>query len=963
MNNNRDDHSHTMASYQRDQPGSETAIIPLQDMSESNDTSAEGTVVDGHDLGRRNTFDEQEFAELGRLATNISRRRSVATHGKGAISRVDSVLDPNHNSFNLEIWLRRFISQMHAGGLEKTPLGFTFQNLSVSGSGQALQLQSTLSDVFLSPFRLKESFGSSKSHRKILHSFDANVKPGELLVVLGRPGSGCSTFLKSVTGELHGLNVEDPSSIRYGGISQKKMVKEFGGELVYNQEVDKHFPHLTVGETLEFAAGTRTPQSRIEGMSRAEHVESVVQVVMAMCGLTHTRNTKVGNDFIRGVSGGERKRVSIAEMIVAGSSICAWDNSTRGLDSATAFKFVHNLRLAADLGRSTHVVAIYQASQAIYDIFDKATVLYEGRQIYFGPADKAKSFFERQGWVCPSRQTTADFLTAVTNPSERTPRPGMEKEIPRTPEEFEAYWKASPEYKQLQAEIAAEHAETDGPLTQLRNAKSQMQAKRVRPGSSYIVSVPMQVSLATKRAYRRIWNDKSAVATQSVSNIVIALIVGSLYYGGGNATADATSKVSVLFIAILCNALTALAEIAGLYLQRPVVEKQASYRFIHPAAEAIAGVASDIPIKFLVAVCFNLVLYFMAGLRREAGPFFLFFLISFISTFVMSAVFRTMAAITKTIAQAMTLAGVLVLALVIYTGFVIAPPQMHPWFGWIRWINPVYYAFEILVANEFHKRELECSTFVPGYPGLVGDSFVCSAAGAVAGRLTVSGDAYIAVSYQYSYSHVWRNFGILMGLLVAFMITYFVCIELNSSTTSTAEMLVFQRGKVPDHIAKETDPNDSDPEAAGTAKDQQQDPSVGAIEPQKSIFTWRDVHYDIQLKGETRTLLDNVSGWVKPGTLTALMGVSGAGKTTLLDVLAQRTSMGVITGDMFVNGKPLDDSFQRKTGYVQQQGKAPVISPTSTQGHVANLTQISICRPPLFGRVSASAPCCGARRP
>lgn len=693
-------------------------------------------------------------------------------------------------------------------------------------------------------------------------------------------------------------------------------------------QVDKHFPHLTVGETLEFAAATRTPQTRIEGMSRDDHIEAVLQVVMAMCGLTHTRNTKVGNDFIRGVSGGERKRVSIAEMIVAGSSVCAWDNSTRGLDSATAFKFVHNLRLAADLGRSTHVVAIYQASQAIYDIFDKATVLYEGRQIYFGPAGKAKAFFERQGWVCPSRQTTADFLTAVTNPIERTPRPGMERKVPQTPAEFEAYWRASPEYKQLQAEIAAEHhAEATETVNQLRGAKTQMQARHVRPGSSYIISVPMQVGLATKRAYRRIWNDKAATLTQSISNVIIALIVGSLYYNSPNATGGATSKVSTLFIAILCNALTALSEIASLYSQRPIVEKQASYRFVHPAAEAIAGIVSDIPIKFLVAVCFNVVLYFLAGLKREAGAFFLYFLISFISTFVLSAVFRTMAAVTKTIAQALSLAGVLVLALVIYTGFVVAPPQMHPWFGWLRWLNPIYYAFEILVANEFHHRELACSQFIPGYPDLSGDAFVCSAAGAVAGRRTVNGDAYIAVSYEYYYAHVWRNFGILLGLLIAFMMTYFIAIELNSATSSAAEMLVFQRGKVPESIAKTVDPEVSDPEKAAANEAVQQEPSVGGIEPQKSIFTWRDVHYDVKIKDETRTLLDNVSGWVKPGTLTALMGVSGAGKTTLLDVLAQRTTMGVITGDMFVNGKPLDASFQRSTGYVQQQGMhlAPLV--------------------------------------
>lgn len=270
----------------------------------------------------------------------------------------------------------------------------------------------------------------------------------------------------------------------------------------------------------------------------------------------------------------------------------------------------------------------------------------------------------------------------------------------------------------------------------------------------------------------------------------------------------------------------------------------------------------------------------------------------------------------------MTLAGIMVLALVIYTGFVIAVPQMHPWFGWIRWINPVFYAFEILVANEFHGRQFTCSSIIPAYTPLVGDSWICAIVGAVPGERTVSGDAFIETNYEYYYSHVWRNFGILIGFLIAFMLLYFVAIELNSATTSTAEVLVFQRGHVPSYLQDGDNAAGDEETAEGAkAKGDEQETNVNAIEPQKDIFTWRDVVYDIEIKGEPRRLLDHVSGWVRPGTLTALMGVSGAGKTTLLDVLAQRTSMGIITGDMFVNGNPLDASFQRKTGYVQQQGK------------------------------------------
>lgn len=163
-----------------------------------------------------------------------------------------------------------------------------------------------------------------------------------------------------------------------------------------------------------------------------------------------------------------------------------------------------------------------------------------------------------------------------------------------------------------------------------------------------------------------------------------------------------------------------------------------------------------------------------------------------------------------------------------------------------------------------------------------------------------------------------------MAFLVGFMIIYFTATELNASTTSTAEVLVFRRGHVPAYLQKNSKGNANDEELAApqAAAESTEKDETAAIPPQKDIFTWRDVVYDIEIKGEPRRLLDHVSGYVKPGTLTALMGVSGAGKTTLLDVLAQRTSMGVITGDMFVNGKPLDESFQRKTGYVQQQGKS-----------------------------------------
>lgn len=232
-------------------------------------------------------------------------------------------LDPKHDGFDFGKWLVDFRQR---GGIQNKQTSVSFSELTVSGTAEELQYQQTVTDLFLKPFRLGRAIVKQKTPRKILHNFNGLLRSGELLIVLGRPGSGCSTFLKTITGETHGLTVSDDSKISYEGTLQDQMVREFKADLAYNQEIDKHFPHLTVGQTLEFAAATRTPAHHLVGMSRAEYSRYMVEVVMAVCGISHTYKTKVGNDFVRGVSGGERKRVSIAEMMLSGSSINAWDN-------------------------------------------------------------------------------------------------------------------------------------------------------------------------------------------------------------------------------------------------------------------------------------------------------------------------------------------------------------------------------------------------------------------------------------------------------------------------------------------------------------------------------------------------------------------------------------------------------------------------------------------------------------
>lgn len=368
-----------------------------------------------------------------------------------------------------------------------------------------------------------------------------------------------------------------------------------------------------------------------------------------------------------------------------------------------------------------------------------------------------------------------------------------------------------------------------------------------------------------------------------------------------------------------------------MYAQRPIVEKHARYALYHPSAESVASMLCDLPYKIANTICFNTILYFMTNLRLEAGAFFFFMLISLFTVLTMSMIFRTIASSSRTLFQALVPAAIIILDLVIFTGFVIPKQYMLGWCKWLTYIDPLAYAFESLLVNEFHGRQFPCTQYVPfggPYNDVTGENRVCSSVGAVPGQEFINGDTYAKSQFDYSWENRWRNLGIMIAFMLFFLATHMIGAELVSEKKSKGEVLLYRKGHKPAAAAlAEKKLADRDPEAAmanigpivTAEKSRGQNKEAGILQQQTSVFQWHDVCYDVQIKKETRRILDHVDGWVKPGTLTALMGVSGAGKTTLLDCLADRTKVGVITGEMLVDGKPRDTSFQRKTGYVQQQ--------------------------------------------
>lgn len=482
----------------------------------------------------------RELTELSRKRSRVDGRRSMSRATSGRIPRRatsratlsdeesrtgggdrDLVDEKDEDNFELDEFIREGHFEKRKDGRSAKKVGVVFKNLTVEGVGDSVQFVKTLPQAVMGTFgpdlyRLLSRFlpflqVRGGQRRTLIHDFSGVVRDGEMMLVLGRPGSGCSTFLKVLANNRESYAAVK-GEVSYGGIPAEKQKKSYRGEVTYNPEDDIHFANLNVWQTFIFALSTKTKKAA------AENIPVVAEALMKMFGISHTKYTLVGDEYTRGVSGGERKRVSIAETLASKSSVVCWDNSTRGLDASTALDYAKSLRVMTDISNRTTCVSLYQAGEGIFELMDKVLVIDSGRCIYQGPAKEARQYFIDLGFQAPSRQTTADFLTAVTDPTERKFREGCEASTPKTPEELEAAYRASPFYIRTQKEIETFEAHLRDTehhdAREFESAVQEAKSKTVRKKSPYTVSFVRQVQTCVKREFWLLLGDMTTLYTK-----------------------------------------------------------------------------------------------------------------------------------------------------------------------------------------------------------------------------------------------------------------------------------------------------------------------------------------------------------------------------------------------------------------------------------------------------------------
>jgi ATP-binding cassette, subfamily G (WHITE), member 2, SNQ2 len=296
-----------------------------------------------------------------------------------------------------------------------------------------------------------------------------------------------------------------------------------------------------------------------------------------------------------------------------------------------------------------------------------------------GPRQRAKSYFEELGFQCPPRQTTADFLTAVTDPYARVVTPGFSDKVPRTAEEFERCFQASVDAKSNFDAIASFENEVQSKLTAKMKEAQQSKADYA-DRSTFTMSFYKQVQACTIRQFQVLWGDKMSFVGKFILTTFISLVFGSLFYNQPATTSGVFTRggvilyvlsspsVTKLSFSLFFNSLLALSELTNAYSARQILLKHKLFTFYRPAAYALGQLVTDIPIIFVQVAIFDIIVYFLSHLSRTPSQFFINFFVLYINTMTMYTFFRMLGALSSSLDAATRISGISIQILVVYGG-------------------------------------------------------------------------------------------------------------------------------------------------------------------------------------------------------------------------------------------------------------------------------------------------------
>ncbi|KAK9167266.1 hypothetical protein Scep_002457 [Stephania cephalantha] len=528
--------------------------------------------------------------------------------------------------------------------------------------------------------------------RSILKSVSCTAKPWEILAIIGPSGAGKSSLLEILAGRLVPDGDDEKSSSIFINHSPMDRVnfKKISG---YVTQKDTLFPLLTVEETLMFTAKLRLGHDK-------QKLSSRVKALMMELGLDHVANTRIGDDRLRGISGGERRRVSIGVDVVHDPRVLILDEPTSGLDSTSALQIIDMLKIMAETRGRTVILSIHQPGFRIVKLFNSILLLANGTVLHQGTVDQLQNHLRSIGLELPLHVNTVEFAIEA---------------IETLQQNHQSHHQQQQQHQQQQKQLALQrddHHETNTTGTGKFTLQQLFQQSKVvdeESANGVAIDLPrgftntrfQETIILTHRFSKNIYRTKELFACRTIQMLLAGLVLGSIFYDLKDDLTGSVERVG-LFAFILTFLLSCTTEALPIFLQeREILMKETSSGSYRVSSYVIANSLVYLPFLLILALLFSIPIYCLVGLNKSFTSFTYFLLIIWLIFYTANSVVVCFSALAPNFIVGNSVISGVMGSFFLFSGYFISKNEIPNYWIFMHYISLFKYPFEGLLINEF----------------------------------------------------------------------------------------------------------------------------------------------------------------------------------------------------------------------------------------------------------------------
>ncbi|NXI41304.1 ABCG2 protein, partial [Galbula dea] len=530
--------------------------------------------------------------------------------------------------------------------------------------------------------------------KEVLRDVNGIMRPG-LNAILGPTGSGKSSLLDILAArkDPHGLS----GDILINGAPQPANFKCTSGYVVQDDVV---MGTLTVRENLKFSAALRLPKS----VKEQEKNERVNQIIKEL-GLSKVADSKVGTQFTRGVSGGERKRTNIGMELITDPAILFLDEPTTGLDASTANAVLLLLKRMAKQGR-TIIFSIHQPRYSIFRLFDSLTLLAAGRVLFHGAAQRAIDYFQSIGYQCEPYNNPADFFLDIINGDSTAVAMSKASETytEESTEEHREHDKTLAEKLAEKYSNSAYFHETKAALEKM-SVGNRKKTRTVFRQITYANSFLHQLKWVSRRTFRNLIGNPQASIAQVCVTAVLGLVVGAIFFGLKEDSAGLQNRVGAMFFLTTNQCFSSISAIELFVVEKKIFTHEYISGYYRTSAYFISKLLADlIPIRTIPSIIFTCITYFMLGKyglpQPPAEAFFTMMFTLMMVSYTATSMALAIAAGQSVVAVANLLMTITFVFMILFSGLLVNLTSVMSWLSWLQYFSIPRYGMAALQINE-----------------------------------------------------------------------------------------------------------------------------------------------------------------------------------------------------------------------------------------------------------------------